>query len=166
MSAFTNTSTLAALHQQLERPSVSAKRTWTARILSGFASAFLLFDGAAKLFKPAPVVEAMTRLGYPESTIVGVGALLLACTVLYIVPRTAVLGAVLLSAYLGAAVATNLGVGGPMFPIIFPILFGIVVWTGLYLRDARVRSMLLQVQDTPPPQQIEPTEEKLQRRTT
>ena len=90
----------------------------------------------------------------------------MACTVFYIIPRTAALGAVLLSAYLGAAVATNLGVGGPMFPIIFPILFGIVVWTGLYLRDARVRSMLLQVQDTPPPQQIEPTEEKLQRRTT
>jgi hypothetical protein len=110
--------------------------------LTGLASAFLLFDCGAKLFKATPVVDAMTQLGYPQSTIVGIGATLLACTILNLIPRTAILGAVLLSAYLGGAVATNLRVGESVFPIVFPILFGLVVWSGLYLRDARLRLML------------------------
>ena len=116
---------------------------WTGRFLSGFASAFLLFDGGAKLFKVVPVVAAMTRLGYPEHTVAGIGALLLLCTALYLIPRTAIFGAVLLSAYLGGAVATNLRVNGPVFPIVFPVLFGILVWTGLALRNGRVRSILV-----------------------
>ena len=142
MSAVVQTTTPADLHHQPAIPSVSAKQKCSGRILSGVVSAFLLFDGGAKLLKVAPVVEALTRLGYPESTIIGIGALLLACTALHIVPRTAVFGAVLLSAYLGGAVATNLRVSGPMVPIIFPALFGIVVWAGLYLRDSRLRSLL------------------------
>ena len=141
MSAFARTPTLADLHDQPALSSVSRKQIWTGRILSGVATVFLLFDGGAKLSKVAPVVEAMARLGYPSSTIIGIGALLLVCTALYIVPRTAVLGAVLLSAYFGGAVATNLRVSGSTFPIIFPVLCGVVVWAGLYLRDARLRSM-------------------------
>jgi hypothetical protein len=79
---------------------------------------------------------------YPQSTVVDVGVMLMACTVLYVIPHTAVLGAVLLSAYLGGAVATNLRLGGSAFPIVFPILIGLVVWSGLYLRDARLRWLL------------------------
>ncbi|CAN5700308.1 DoxX family protein [soil metagenome] len=142
MSAFTETQAPYAAHQQPSASPISAKRLWTGRVLSGLASAFLLFDGGAKLLKATPVIDAMTRLGYPQSTIVGIGTVLLACTILYVIPRTAVLGAVLLSAYLGGAVATNLRVGGPVFPIVFPILFGFVLWAGLYLRDARLRLMI------------------------
>ena len=141
MSAITSQETLR--HPQPTTTLSSRKQLWTGRILGGLVSAFLLFDGGAKLFKAAPVVAAMTRLGYPETTVAGVGALLLACTAMYLFPRTNVLGAVLLSAYLGGTVATNLRVRGPVFAITFPVLCGVLVWAGLALRNGRVRSMFL-----------------------
>ena len=82
------------------------------------------------------------RLGYPESTIVGIGAILTFCTVLYIIPRTSILGAILLTGYLGGAVATNVRVGGPLFNELFPVILGAFVWLGLWLRDARLRSLI------------------------
>jgi hypothetical protein len=118
------------------------KRTlWAGRIISALPVLFLLLDAIMKLVKPPFVVEATVQLGYPESVIVGIGIVLLACTVLYLIPRTAVLGAILLTGYLGGAVATHVRVGGPVFNIIFPVILGAMVWGGLYLRDERVRRL-------------------------
>ncbi len=121
---------------------VSKKTLWTGRILSALAALFLLFDGVAKLFKPAPVVEATVQLGYPESVLLGLGIVLTACTILYLIPRTSVLGAILLTGYLGGAVATHVRVGGPLFSVIFPILFGVLIWGGMFLREDRLRALV------------------------
>lgn len=121
---------------------VSKKMLWTGRIVSAIPALFLLFDGVAKLIKPAPVVEATVRLGYPESVITGIGIVLLVCTVAYLIPRTSVLGAILLTGYLGGATATHVRVGAPLFPILFPGLLGLLIWGGLFLRDARLRDLI------------------------
>jgi hypothetical protein len=142
MSTFPHATAMSASKREPATVSIPAKQLWMGRVLSGLASAFLLFDGVAKLFKPAPVVEAMTRLGYPDSAIVGVGVVLLVSTIVYLIPRTAVIGALLLTGYLGGAVTTNLRVSGPLFTIIFPVFFGALLWTGLSLRDKRVGSLL------------------------
>jgi hypothetical protein len=112
------------------------------RILSWLAALFLLFDGVTKLFKPAFVVEATVRLGYPERVIVGIGVVLVLCTVLYLIPRTAVLGAILVTGYLGGAVATHVRAERSWFEIVFPIIFGVLVWAGLVLRDERLRALI------------------------
>src|SRR6185369_6756712 len=114
---------------------------WVGRISSALPALFLLLDGIMKLVKPVFVVEATVQLGYRESVIVGLGVVLIACTVLYLIPRTAVLGAILMTGYLGGAVATHVRVGGPLFSIIFPVILGAMLWGGLYLRDERVRSL-------------------------
>lgn len=115
---------------------------WIGRILSALPVLFLLLDGVMKIVKPAFVVEATVQLGYPESVIVALGVVLVACTVLYLIPRTAVLGAILLTGYLGGAVATHVRVGGPLFSILMPVILGAMLWGGLYLRDERVRSLV------------------------
>lgn len=113
------------------------------RILSGLAVLFLIIDGVMKLMKTPQVVEATTiQLGFPEPTIVGIGLLLLACTVLYAIPRTSVVGAVLLTGYLGGAVAANVRVASPTFNTVFPILFAVLIWAGLILREERLRALL------------------------
>lgn len=121
----------------------SVWRIWTSRVLTALCGLFLLMDGGMKLFKPPFVVEATARLGYPESTIVGIGVVLLICTVLYVIPRTTVLGAILLTGYLGGAVASNVRAGSPFFNVIFPVLFGAMVWASLALRDQHLESILL-----------------------
>jgi len=115
---------------------------WAGRILSALPALFLLLDGIMKVVKPAFVVEATVQLGYPESVIVALGVVLVACTILYLVPRTDVLGAILLTGYLGGAVATHVRVGGPLFSILMPVILGAMLWGGLYLRDERVRSLV------------------------
>lgn len=119
--------------------SISKAQVWTGRILSGLVSTFLLWDAGMKLLKPEFVVKATVELGYPESSIVGIGLALLACTFLYVVPRTAALGAVLLTGYLGGAVATHVRVGAGAFNVLFPIVFGAIIWGGLWLRSERLR---------------------------
>lgn len=121
----------------------SKKRLWTGRIMTGFAVLFLLADGVAKLFKPAPVVEGTVTLGYPESIIVPLGIVLVSCTILYAFPRTSVLGAILLTGYLGGAVATHLRVGDPLFThVLFPVYLGLLIWGGLYFRDGRMPQLI------------------------
>jgi len=116
---------------------------WAGRVVGGLPALFLLLDAVGKLVKPAPVVEATVKLGYPESVIVPLGFVLLACTVLYIVPRTAVLDAILLTGYLGGAVATHVRVSDPLFThALFPVYLGIMLWLGLYLRDAKLRKLV------------------------
>jgi hypothetical protein len=114
---------------------------WTGRILSVLSALFLLFDGAMKLVKPAPVVEATSRLGFPQTALTGIGLVLVACTILYLIPRTAVLGAIFLTGYLGGAVATQVRVGSSAFETLFPAIFSALVWSGLFLQDGRLRAL-------------------------
>jgi hypothetical protein len=123
-------------------PPVSSAALWTGRVLSALPALFLLFDAAIKLVKPAFVVEATVQLGYPEGVIVPLGVVLLASTALYLVPPTAVLGAILPTGYLGGAVATHVRAGHGPFEILFPALFGTLLWTGLALRDRRLRALV------------------------
>lgn len=121
---------------------LSKKRLWAGRILSALPALFLLLDGVMKLVKPVPVVEATVRFGYPESVILGLGIVLIACTVIYVIPRTSILGAILLTGYLGGATATHVRVGGPLFPILFPVVVSVLVWGGLFLRDDRLHTLI------------------------
>jgi hypothetical protein len=121
---------------------VSKTNLWIGRIVSGLPALFLLVDGVMKLFKPPVVVEATVNLGYPESTIIPIGVVLIICTVLYLIPATSILGAILLTGYLGGAVATHVRTGESLFSIVFPVIFGILIWLGLYLRDARLRALV------------------------
>jgi hypothetical protein len=121
---------------------VSKATLWAGWILSAVPALFLLVDGVMKLVKPAPVVEATVQLGYSESVIFPLGIVLLGCTVLYLIPRTSVLGAILLTGYLGGAVATHVRVGEGPFPVLFPVFFGALLWGGLVLRDTRLRALL------------------------
>lgn len=110
--------------------------------MSTLPALFLLLDGAMKLIKPEPVVSATVELGYSETVIVPLGVVLLACTILYLIPRTAVLGAILLTGYLGGAVATHVRAGQGPFEILFPVIFGALLWGGLVLRDDRLRTLI------------------------
>jgi hypothetical protein len=118
---------------------VSKASLWAGYIASAVPVLMLLFSGALKLAKPTAVVEEFDRLGWPERLILGLGVMEIACAVLYAIPRTAVLGAILITGYLGGAVATHLRIGDPFFG---PIIPGVLVWVGLYLRDARLRALL------------------------
>ena len=123
--------------------SARKRQLWAGRIMSGLGVAFLLMDGVMKLFKPAVVREAFARLGYPESEIIGVGVLLLMCTGLYLIPRASILGALLLTGYLGGAVATHVRVGDPLLShVLFPTYIAALLWVGLYLREPRLRALV------------------------
>ena len=121
----------------------SARQLWTGWVISAIAVLFLLFDGILHVLKPQPVVDSFAQLGFPLSLAVGLGVLELVCTVLYVFPHTAALGAILLTGYLGGATATQLRAGAEMFPLLFPGIIGLLVWGGLLLRDARLRALLL-----------------------
>jgi len=124
--------------------SAPARRSGVAgRILSGLAIAFLLFDGLAKVARVPAVIEGSAQLGYPAATVPAIGLTLLACVVLYAIPRTAFLGALLLTGYLGGAIATHVRVQNPLFShILFPTYVAALAWGGLYLRDAALRAYL------------------------
>ena len=114
---------------------------WTGRVVSTLVVAFLLFDAGIKVMMLEPAVEGSVQLGYPEGTVFGIGLALLVSTMLYAVPCTAFIGTVLLTGYLGGAVATQVRVEDPWF--LFPAFFGVLVWGGLFLRDARIRTLVL-----------------------
>ena len=111
-------------------------------VASALPALFLLVDGIMKLMKPAIVVETTIQLGYPEDVIPALGIVLLACMVLYLIPRTSVLGAIVVTGYLGGAVATHVRVGDGLFSIFFPIILSVLLWGGLVLRDERLRALL------------------------
>ena len=115
---------------------------WVGWVMSGWAVAFCLVDGILKLIKPSYVVITTTQLGFAESQIVGIGLALLTCTVLYAIPRTAVLGAILLTGYLGGAVASNVRIHSLLFNVSFPVIFALLIWGGLWLRDSRLRQLV------------------------
>ena len=121
----------------------SSKAIWTGRVLSGLAVLFFLFDSAAKLARSAPSLKGTVELGFPTSSVIPIGIILLACTIIYLIPRTSIVGAVLLTGYLGGAVAAQLRVGNPLAShTLFPIYVAVLVWGGLFLRDRRVRALL------------------------
>ena len=111
---------------------------WTGWVVTGLVIAFLIFDGGTKILKVTPVLEACARFGLGPERVVGIGTLLLACTTLYAVPRTAVLGAILLTGYLGGAVAIHVRQGSSLFETVFPIGCGGLAWLGLLLREPRL----------------------------
>jgi hypothetical protein len=122
---------------------ISAAQMWTGRILSGIAVAFLVFDAVGKIMRVEPVVEGTVKLGYRADSVVTVGLLLLAGVVLYVVPRTSLLGAIYLAAYLGGAVATHYRVGSPLLShVLFPVYVALLLWGGLALRTPRLASLL------------------------
>ena len=136
-------STLHASEPIDQTTPVSKGSLWAGRILSGLVALLLLMDAVMKLVRPAPVVEATARLGYPESVIFGLGIVLLVCVVLYVIPQTSIFGAILLTGYLGGAVATHVRVGDPLFShALFPVYVAALVWGGLFLREPRLRALI------------------------
>ena len=135
----------AAIQANAPVVTTSSKALWTGRILSGLVALFLLVDAGFKLIRPlpAPVVETFGKLGYPVEFAAGLGILLLSCVALYLIPCTSVLGAILLTGYLGGAVASHLRVGDPWFShVLFPVYIGLFIWGGLYLRENRLRALV------------------------
>lgn len=120
----------------------SKAMAWIGNVLSGLAILFLLFDTVIKVVQAAPAVESTVQLGYPAEYVVLLGLTELVCLALYAFPRSAVLGAILLTGWFGGAMATHVRAGSPMFSVIFPILIGLMIWGGLFLRDARLRDVL------------------------
>lgn len=118
---------------------------WTGRLLSALVIAFLLFDAAIKLLALPVVTQTMVDLGYPGTVALarGLGVLTLACALLYAYPRTAVLGAILLTGLLGGAMASHLRIGNPLFThFLFGAYLGVLAWGGLYLREPRLRVLV------------------------
>ena len=122
----------------------SKKMKITGWVLSILAILLLLADGFAKLIKPEPVIQATLQLGYPESTITTIGVLAIICAIIYAIPRSAFLGAILLTGFLGGAIATHFRINNPLFShTLFPVYILLFIWLGLYLRSPSLRKLLL-----------------------
>ena len=127
----------------MQPESISKSRLWVSRILSGVVIIFLLFDAITKLMMVPPVIEGTKKLGYPIELIPVIAIILLICTILYIIPKTSIFGAILLTGYLGGAVASNLRIESPLFSnTLFPVYFAVLVWGAIFLRDNRVSSLI------------------------
>jgi hypothetical protein len=120
--------------------SVSKVSIWAGRIISGLVVLFLLFDSAIKLLVLAAAVEGTVHVGYPASVVRPIGIVLLACVLLYVIPRTTILGAILLTGYLGGATATLVRMSDPLF--VLPVVIGVLAWLGIFLRDERLRTLM------------------------
>ena len=119
---------------------ISKGSLWTGRIVTALVFLFMLFDGGIKVLRMAPAVEGTARLGYRTSLVLPIGLVALVCTFLYAIPRTSILGAVLLTGYLGGATATQVRVQDPWF--FFPVAIGVMVWVGPFLMDERLRALI------------------------
>ena len=115
---------------------------WTGRILTTLGVLFLIFDSVIKIMQIQPVVDSFNQLGIPTGLAPAIGFLMLACLAVYLLPRTSVLGAVLLTGYLGGAIALQLRIGAPPFNLVFPLIVAAFLWGGLYLRDPLLRTIL------------------------
>lgn len=121
---------------------MNKKMVWTGYVLSALPVLMLTMSGMMKLAKPPGFEEGLAKMGWEESQMLGLAIVELACMILYLIPRTAVLGAILVTGYLGGAVATHVRIGDPVVNIITPVVLGMLAWLGLYLRDARLRELL------------------------
>lgn len=115
---------------------------WIARTVRALPVLFLIMDAGIKVLALPPAVTATVELGYPAHVVVGLGIVLLVCLALYLLPRTAVLGAILLTGYLGGAIATHVRVDGSIGSLLFPLVLGALLWGGLVLEDPRLRALL------------------------
>jgi DoxX-like family len=123
--------------------SLSKRQLWAGRVLSALAVLFLTFDSMGKLLRVQPAIDGTVELGYSPDIVFGLGLILISFVAAYVIPRTSVLGALLLTAYLGGAVATHVRVENPLFThVLFPTYVAALLWTGLVLRDARLRAFL------------------------
>jgi hypothetical protein len=114
-------------------------RTWTGRIVLAFPVLFLAVDAVVKLLRIGPVLDSFNELGYPQNLALAIGVIEAVCLLVLVIPRTSILGAVLLTGYLGGAVATHLRIGNPLAShILFPVYIGILVWAGMALIDSRI----------------------------
>src|ERR1700730_10632021 len=131
------------MHTATQAGSLSKKSIWAGRITSGFVVAFLLFDAVIHLMKPVPVVEGFEKLRFPLRFAVPLGIIELVCILLYVIPRTSILGAILLTGYLGGAIAIQLPTGNSLFgEVLFPVYIGVILWGGICLRDAQLRALI------------------------
>lgn len=121
-------------------PAVSKTALWVGRVMSALPVLLILFGSVVKLMRTAAVIEGFARTGVPERLIVPVGIIEMICVVVYVIPQTAVLGAILMTGLLGGATITTLRVGDPTYPM--PVIFGMMAWGGLYLRDVRLRELI------------------------
>jgi hypothetical protein len=128
------------MQSSLQTSPASRKMLWAGRIVSALPALLLLLSGVMKVLMLASVVQGFAHFGYPESVIRPIGFIEIACTLVYLIPRTAVLGAILMTGYLGGATATNVRIGDPAF--ILPALAGVLVWGGLFFRDKRIRALI------------------------
>jgi hypothetical protein len=115
---------------------------WIGYAISALGVLFLILDAVIKVLRLAPAIEATVQLGYPEHLVLTIGLVELACLVVYMIPRTAVLGAILMAGYLGGAVTTHLRIGSEPFAVFFPVILGLMLWGGLYLRDPQLRALI------------------------
>jgi DoxX-like family len=132
----------AFMESRTDGAAVSKGALWTSYILEALILLLLTFDWATKVLRVKAFVAQAAQMGFSENTIFTVGVILLVCCILYVIPRTKVLGAILLTGYLGGAIETNWHVGQPLGLILFPGIFGVLVWVPLYLRDRRIRDLI------------------------
>lgn len=127
----------------METSNISKGQLWTGRLMSWLAILFFLVDGIMKFIQPQEVIDGTVSLGYQASQVLIMGILILIPTILYAIPKTSILGAILITGYLGGAIATHFRLGNPLFShTIFPVYFGILVWGGLWLTNLKIRSLL------------------------
>jgi len=125
---------------QTRNEAVSRASLWAARIISVVVVSFLAFDGSIKVLKLGPAMEGTVRIGFPEDLVRGLGLVELACLALYVIPRTSVLGAILLTGFLGGATAAQVRLENPW--LLFSVVFGVLVWAAIFLRDNRLRALI------------------------
>jgi hypothetical protein len=121
---------------------VSKAALWIGRVISGLVVLFMVFDGVTKVMRVPQVIDATIRIGFPVSSVVGIGVTLLICVAIYVIPRTSVLGAILLTGYFGGATAANVRAESPAFNTMFALCFGVLTWLGLYLRERRLQALV------------------------
>jgi DoxX-like family len=131
------------MESTIQAAPVSRASLWAGRIISWIVLLFLIFDGAAEVWKASPSVKGTMELGYSEALVPVIGSILLVCVLFYAIPQTQVLGAILITGYLGGAVASQVRVGKPLLSNeLFPIYFGTLVWLALFLQDGRLRALV------------------------
>jgi hypothetical protein len=151
------------MQSNIRTVAVSKKRLWIGRLLSALAVLFLAFDSVIKLVRIAPVAQSFDHLGYPVSLAAGIGLLELVCVVLYVIPRSSVVGAILLTGFLGGATASQVRIGEPLLShVLFPAYVGLLVWGGLYLGEDRLR-VLVPLRSEPVPGSGTPASESVPR---
>lgn len=138
----TNSAEAASMQQAAGSTSTSKAGIWTGRAISALVVLFMIFDGVTKVLRVPQVVQASQRLHLSMAQTVGIGIVLLICTAIYLMPRTAILGAILLTGYLGGATAIQLQAQSPAFENAFPVIFGVLVWAGIFFRDAQIRGLI------------------------